>query len=110
MIPASERRANTRYSIYCAVHYRVTQKGQMVRFGTGMTCDMSAEGLSFRCRRVLPVGAHAEISLDWPAKHGETPITLQLTGFVVRSNSGYTAVRVTSHRFKVEEQSLSAIA
>ncbi len=110
MISASERRANTRYSIQCPVHYRVAQKGQMVRFGTGMTCDMSAEGLSFRCRKPLPEGAHTEISLAWPAKHGEAPITMILTGFVVRSDAGRTAIRITSHRFKVEQQSLSAIA
>jgi len=110
MIPAGERRAKPRYSIQCPIRYRAVQKGQTARFGTGMTCDMSAEGLRFRCRRALPAGAHAEVSLNWPAKHGEAPVTLLVTGFVVRSDAGHTAIRVTSHRFRVEEQSLSAIA
>jgi hypothetical protein len=110
MTPASERRANNRYIIQCPLRYRVAQKGETSRFGTGMTCDMSAEGLSFRCRRPLPYGAHAEVSMNWPAKHGEAAVTLLLTGFVVRSDAGHAAIRVTSHRFRVEEQSFSAIA
>lgn len=64
---------------------------------------MSACGLSFRTRKPLPVGSHVELVVDWPAKFSDTQnLDLQLTGFVVRSDGGRTAVRVTSHRFRID--------
>jgi hypothetical protein len=63
---------------------------------------MSTTGLSFRTRKPVPVGSHVEMIVDWPAKYGDDqPIDLQLTGFVVRSDSTRTAVRVTSRRFRI---------
>ena len=100
---SSERRVSRRYNLHFPLHYRVSQKGALVRFGTGMTCDMSASGLSFRCRKPLPVGAHIEIMIDWPAKYGDVyPIGLQVTGFIMRSDGGRTAVRLTSRKFRVD--------
>ena len=101
-ITQSERRRNRRYDMRLPVHYRVAEKGVMPRTGTGTTCDLSTHGLSFRCRRALPVGAHIELVVDWPSKFGEMyPIELQATGFVVRSNGGRIAVQVTSRKFHV---------
>ena len=100
-----ERRANRRYELHLPVHYRVSQKGAVARWGSGLTRDISAAGLSFRTRKPVPVGAHVELVLDWPAKHAETlPIDLQLTGFVVRCDNGRAAVRITSHRFRIDSQ------
>ena len=102
-IVRSERRASRRYDLHFPVHYRVSQKGALVRFGTGMTCEIGVEGLSFRCRKPLPVGAHVELTIDWPAKHDEIyPLSLQVTGFILRSDPNRTAVRVTSRKFRVE--------
>ncbi len=80
--------------------------------GSGTTCDMSTSGLSFRCRRVLPVGSHIELLVAWPSRQDDAPIELQFTGFIVRANGGKTGVRITSHRFRVEEATvpMSAIA
>jgi hypothetical protein len=100
---AGERRAANRYDLHFPLHYRVSQKGALVRFGTGMTCELSATGLSFRCRKPLPVGAHIEIMVDWPAKYGDIyPIALQITGFILRSDGSRTAVRLTSRKFRVD--------
>jgi c-di-GMP-binding flagellar brake protein YcgR len=98
-----ERRVNRRYDIRLPLHYRVSQKGVPVRTGSGMTCDLSTSGIGFRCRRPLPVGAHIEMTLAWPAKFEDLyPMDLIITGFVVRSDSGRTAVRMTSRRFHTE--------
>lgn len=100
----SERRTSKRYPVHLAIHYRVSQRGALPYTGSGSTREISTTGLSFRCRRVLPVGAHIELTIEWPARNGENgPIDLQLTGFVVRSDAGKTAVRITSHRFRVAE-------
>ena len=102
---AQERRSARRYELHLPVHYRVSQKGTESRWGTGTTREISTVGLSFRTRKPLPVGAHIELILDWPAKYQDLPIDLQLTGFVVRSDNGRAAVRVTSRRFRINPQS-----
>jgi hypothetical protein len=99
---AQERRATRRYELHLPIHFRVSQKGAVARWGTGVTREMSTNGLSFRTRKPLPVGSHVEMIVDWPAKYAEDqPIDLQLTGFVVRSDNHRTAVRVTSRRFRI---------
>jgi c-di-GMP-binding flagellar brake protein YcgR len=100
-----DRRINRRYELRLPLHYRVAQKGLPPRSGSGMTCDLSTGGISFRCRRPLPVGAHIEITVAWPARYAELyAIDLVLTGFVVRSDTGRTAVRMTSRRFRTEAE------
>jgi len=100
-----DRRINRRYDLRLPLHYRVAQKGMPPRSGCGMTCDLSTGGISFRCRRPLPVGAHIEITVAWPARYAELyAIDLIVTGFVVRSDAGRTAVRMTSRRFRTEAE------
>lgn len=100
---AADRRSRPRYELRMPLRYHVSQKGGVPRTGTGLTCEMSSTGLSFHCRKPLPVGAHVEIVIDWPAKYGDLyPVDLQLTGFVLRSEPGRTAVKMTSHRFRVD--------
>jgi c-di-GMP-binding flagellar brake protein YcgR len=98
-----ERRINRRYDLRLPLHYRVSQRGLPPRAGSGMSCDLSTTGIAFRCRRPLPVGAHVEMIIAWPAKYDEVhPMDLVITGFVVRSDAGRTAVRVTSRKFRTD--------
>jgi hypothetical protein len=102
-ITTTDRRRNRRYELRLPLHYQVAEKGAMPRSGSGNTCDLSSNGLSFRCRRPLPVGAHIEIGVEWPSKYGDLyPIELQVTGFIVRSVGGKIGVRVTSRKFRVD--------
>jgi len=99
-----ERRAGRRYNLRLPVHYRIAHRGGLAQSGSGMTCDISTSGLSFRCRRPLALGTHIEMLIGWPAKFADNcPIDLQITGFVVRSDGNRTAVRVTSHKFRMEQ-------
>src|SRR5215831_7491750 len=100
-----DRRSAHRYELHLPVHFRISQKGTVARWGTGVLREMSTGGLSFRTRKPLPVGSHIEVVVDWPARYADThPVALQLTGFVLRSDGGRTAVRVTSHRFRIDSQ------
>jgi len=104
-IRKTERRLHQRFPLRMCLHYRVSQKGMVTRSGSGLTVDMSTDGVSFRCRKPLPEGAHIEMTIDWPARYAETyPLDLLLTGFVVRSDHGRTAMRITSRRFRVASQ------
>jgi hypothetical protein len=99
-----ERRANKRYELRFPLRYRISQKGVIPYAGVSLTLDLSASGIAFRCRKPLPVGSHIELLVDWPAKYRDAyPIELHVTGFVVRSANGRTAVRMTSHRLRVSE-------
>jgi len=103
---AQERRAANRYELHLPVHFRISQKGTAARWGTGVLREMSTSGLSFRTRKPVPVGSHIEVVVEWPAKYNDDqPISLQVTGFVLRSDNGRAAVRVTSHRFRIDSRS-----
>ena len=105
-----DRRTTRRYQLHLPIHYRVSERGALPFAGSGTTCDMSTTGLSFRCRRSLPVGSHVELMIDWPSRYGDVyPIELQVTGFIVRSDRGRIAVRVTSRKFRVEATPAVAI-
>ena len=108
-ITAFDRRKARRYLLRLPIHYRVSERGAMPYSGSGTTSDMSTSGLSFRCRRTLPVGAHIELMIDWPSAADGASIELQITGFVVRTDGGKTGVRVTSHRFRVAQEPAAAI-
>ena len=100
---ASNRRLSRRYGLRLALRYRLSEKGVEHRWCSGMTRDMSRDGVLFRTRRPLPIGSHIEIRVDWPARYESVhPVDLQITGFVVRSEHGRTAVRINSHRFLVD--------
>jgi len=99
---APNRRTHGRYDLRLPLHYRVSVKGETTRTGSATTSDISATGLSFRTRKPLPVGAHIEILIEWPAKYRDVdPMSLLVTGFIVRCDGGRVAVRMTSRKFKI---------
>jgi len=107
---APEQRVNQRFNIHLPIHFRVSQKGASSRWGTGVTCDISSSGVSFRCRRPLPVGAHVEMIIDWPAKYADAyTIDLQGTGFIVRCDGTKAAVRMTARHFRIEAAQVTPI-
>ena len=113
MPETTDRRISHRYEIHLPVHYRVSQRGFMGLSGSGTTRELSSTGLSFRCRRALPVGGHLELAIEWPARSSdEKPLELVITGIIIRSDGGRTAVRLTSKRFRAAEaqQTLRATA
>ena len=105
---ASDRRTSRRYELRLPVHYRVSEKGAIPLSGSGTTCELSTSGLSFRSRKPLPVGSHIEMVVDWPSRFGDIyPIDLVVTGFVVRSSAGRTAIRVSSRKFRVNAEQVA---
>ena len=101
-----DRRQSRRFEVHLTLRYRVSERGSGERWNTGITRDMSRDGVVFKTRRTLPIGAHIEMRFDWPARYDSAyPVALQATGFVMRSEDGRTAVRISSHRFAVNYNS-----
>ena len=104
MDPVSERREKQRFVLVHTIRFRLSAKQPTSRWAVGTIQDMSSSGVSFRCRRPLPLGGHLELIVDWPASLGNHRlVSLHASGFVVRSSRTKAAVRITSHRFQVVE-------
>ena len=104
MDAVSERREKRRFVLAHTIRFRLSAKRATSRWAVGTIQDMSSSGVSFRCRRPLPLGGHLELIVDWPAPLGDQRlVNLHASGFVVRSSRTTTAVRITSHRFHTVE-------
>jgi hypothetical protein len=103
----SERRGKQRFVLTHTVHFRLSAKRPTSRWAIGTIEDMSSSGVSFRCRRPLPLGGHLELIVDWPAPLADRRlVSLHASGFVVRSSRTKAAVRITSHRFHIVDCSV----
>jgi hypothetical protein len=106
----SERREKRRFVLAHTVRFRLSAKRSTSRWTIGTIQDMSSSGVSFRCRRPLPLGGHLELIVDWPATLGNPRlVNLHASGFVVRSSRTKTAVRITSHRFETVDWPAASI-
>ncbi len=100
----SERREKRRFVLSYTIRFRLSAKQPTSRWAVGTIQDMSSTGVSFRCRRPLPIGGHMELIVDWPAPlEDQRLVSLHASGFVVRSSRTKAAVRITSHHFHVVE-------
>ena len=100
----SERREKRRFALVHTIRFRLSAKRPTSRWAIGTIQDMSSNGISFRCRRPLPLGGHLELVVDWPAPlDDQRLVSLHASGFVVRSSRTKAAVRITSHRFHIVE-------
>ena len=99
----ADRREKHRFDLDMTVHFRLSLNGSISRWGVGTVHDISSSGMSFRCRRELPVGGRLELIIDWPAaRRDQFPMSLHASGIVLRSRGSKSAIRITSHRFEVE--------
>src|ERR1035437_10322862 len=114
MESVSERREKQRFVLAHTIRFRLSAKQPTSRWAVGTIQDMSSSGISFRCRRPLPLGGHLELVIDWPSLGNQRLVSLHASGFVVRSSRTKDAVRITSHRFHIVEwpadSSIQAIA
>ncbi|MFB3829363.1 MAG: PilZ domain-containing protein [Bryobacteraceae bacterium] len=100
-----ERRNSDRFPIMEEVRYRVVDRGG-ARQGTGMSVDMSRDGVLFTTDNPLPPGRVLEMSVNWPARlDGVCPLKLVVTGRVVRSTGPLAALRIERYQFKTRGRS-----
>jgi len=102
-----ERRSGRRFPIRMHVAYRLVLKEdkRVLSQGKGQTVDISHTGILLSTADPYPVGAAAELLVDWPA-HAEdkAPVQLWLVGRVVRSDEHGTAVQILRHSFRAREE------
>ena len=92
-----DRRRQRRFRIAVPVEYVLRDCR-----GFAMTRDMGSRGICIETDQVLKVGKRVRLLIDWPAKlDGGTPLRLVVTGKILRSGRGGTAVSVLKHEYRL---------
>ena len=97
----NERRRHQRFPISAPSRYRVNG----VR-GHAMTVDISSGGVFLKTETILPVGAHIDVWIDWPALLDQRcPLRLVITGAILRSGREGMAVEIKRYSFRLRPKS-----
>jgi hypothetical protein len=95
------RRYDRRYGIALDVRWKLVRRRKVLETGTGSTVDLSSGGILFDAGRQLPVGLNVELAIAWPALlHNVAPMQLVVSGRIVRTNGGHTAIHMSQHEFR----------
>jgi hypothetical protein len=98
---AAERRQDRRYEIQLDLHWKLIYRSRVLDTGTGRTIDLSNGGIHYEADRRFPAGLTVELSISWPAIVDELgPRQLVVSGKIVRSDGGRTAIRKRQHEFR----------
>jgi hypothetical protein len=96
-----DRRFDRRYQLQLELRWKLIRRRKVQNAGAGRTIDLSSGGVLFDAARPLPVGLNVELSISWPVLlHDIAPMQLVISGRIVRSIGGYTAVEITQHEFR----------
>jgi hypothetical protein len=96
-----DRRMERRYPVALELNYKVMEAGEIVGTGVGTTGNISSSGVFFLTGGIPVDGSSVEISIRWPAVSEETPfMQLRMSGRVVRSDAGGTALQISRYRFE----------
>jgi hypothetical protein len=100
-----DRRSADRFPIEREVRYRVLSRKNAAEgeSGTGMTVNMSSNGVLFTTDRYLLAGRRLELSISWPAQlNSKVALKLVARGRVVRSEEGLAAIEIHQYEFRTQ--------
>lgn len=93
-----ERRVRARFPIQLPFLYRLVGLGGI---GSGITVNLSSQGILAVCPDQLPLGACIELSILWPfLLEGSMPLCLTVTGSIIRCHSSGFAMLFSQHNFR----------
>ncbi len=98
---AADRRQDRRYDLELDLQWKLLYRSRVIETGTGRTIDLSNGGVHYEAGRRFPAGLNVELSIAWPAVvHDMPPHRLVVSGKIVRSDGGRTAIRKQQHEFR----------
>jgi hypothetical protein len=100
-----DRRSADRFPIEREVRYKVLSRKSSTEgeTGTGMTVNMSSNGVLFTTDRYLLPGRRLEVSISWPAQlNAKVALKLVARGRVVRSEEGRAAIEIHQYEFRTQ--------
>jgi hypothetical protein len=102
-----DRRSADRFPIEREVRYKVLSRKSSTEgeSGSGMTVNMSSNGVLFTTDRYLLPGRRLEVSISWPAQlNSKIALKLVARGRVVRSEEGRAAIEIHQYEFRTQAQ------
>jgi hypothetical protein len=101
----TDQRLHRRYAISLDVQYRLRNNGEVTKFGTGKTFNISSGGIFLQTGGALPTGGEIELLMQWPFfLDGTCPLKLVVQGRIVRSDANGTAVQALRHEFRTSKR------
>ena len=96
-----ERRRDKRYGMQLQLRWKLVRRRRTIDTGTGCTVNMSSGGIRFEAGREMPAGLNVELAISWPVLLlNVAPMQLFITGRILRSGSGWEAIRTVTHEFR----------
>jgi hypothetical protein len=106
----AERRANIRYPCRLCVSWKTLDPPLRRGESTIGTLNISSKGLLFSTAEKFERGSILEVTLDWPVRlNQQVALKLVITGHVIRSADGCTAVRINHYEFRTRGQGISTV-
>src|ERR1700693_6299788 len=80
----TDQRLHRRYAISLDVQYKLRNNGEVTKFGTGKTFNISSGGIFFQTGGPLPTDGEIELLMKWPFfLDGSCPLKLVVHGRIV---------------------------
>ncbi|MBC7928063.1 MAG: PilZ domain-containing protein [Bryobacteraceae bacterium] len=112
-VGGTDRRSSDRFPIEREVRYRVLGKrvGGEAEEGTGLTVNISSNGVLFTTNQELIPGRRLELSISWPAElDNRCQLKLVAKGRVARLEEGRAAVEISQYEFRTAGRVVPATA
>ncbi len=99
----SDRRGSDRFPIEREVRYKILSKKHGEELGSGMTVNMSSNGVLFTTDQLLVPGRRLELNISWPAQlNARVALKLVAKGRVVRYEEGRAAMEIQQYEFRTQ--------
>lgn len=99
----SDRRGSDRFPIEREVRYKILSKKHAEETGSGMTVNMSSNGVLFTTDQLLVPGRRLELNISWPAQlNSRVALKLVARGRVVRYEEGRAAMEIQQYEFRTQ--------
>ena len=96
-----DRRVNRRYDVELEFRFHYTLKEGSLRFGCGVTVELSRGGILFLTDDPPPAGTDVEAHIAWPFLLQDTcPLELVVRGCISSVSDRGTVMRLRSYEFR----------
>ena len=108
-----DRRGADRFPIEREVRYKILSRKNSAEgeaAGSGVTVNMSSNGVLFTTSHYLLPGRRLEVSISWPAQlNSKVALKLVARGRVVRSDEGRAAIEIHQYEFRTQASQGSSV-
>src|ERR1035438_5896291 len=96
-----DRRTSRRFPLRLAVRFRRTESRFSSSWTAGESVNISSDGLLVTAPEAVKPGQTVEAVIAWPVLLDQRiPLKLVITGSIVRSSGGHTAIRFRKYQFR----------